>query len=562
MRVPFSFSFFILTSFLIVFGLGWFSAQKTQTEQKKAFLKVQLKAEALSQISRLNTELYALNKSLFDFLKEIEIREIENSIVPDSNKPYLLPGILDKNPKKASIKKLDELSDQAKNLSGFFDSIDRLFVQLLIFDKEDLSLPLYTMREEDPDLFQALNLEDEKSFLFPQLSSNDSSSSSPAYFKKIKRRGKTYPILLQAKGRRIIVAFLKNSYFNLSAGKTSGKNLSQKQNKNQGQAEESPWLPDQFKSRFQKKIPAKALFAIFDKNHNRFFYNTSIKDSAKLVDLFFKDSSSKYITRKSKKNQVLYYLQEWKGANLLLIAKKEIPLSFFDILIGEGNQFLWLVSLALLLLVGLMFIFYFKLAGLFQAYDFLKSSVISYSKVGPFLKDSSKNPFLAFYRNRWEILKPAPLKDSNPQETACQLKDLVKKEIEKLKLKYPHLILKEDFQTDIKMFGFQNFFRTIFNELLLNATQSMGSMKEQKIDLLLKEEDQHLILSIKDYGSGLKEHEKAFEIYYSTKSQLGAGLNLVQSIVVANQGEIELIPQEEGGLLALVRLPLSCFLKK
>jgi len=414
MRAPFFLSFFILTSFLIVFGLGRLSTQKTQAEQKKALLKAQLKAEALSQMSWLNKELYAL----------------------------------------------------------------------------------------------------------------------------------------------------KNSYFNLSAEKASGKDLSQKQNKNQSQAEGVAQLPDQLKKRFQKQMPAKALFAVFDKNHNRFFYNTSIKDSAKLVDVFFKDPSPKYITRKSKKNQVLYYLQEWKEANLLLIAKKETPLSFFEILMGRGDQFFWLLWLVLLLLVALMCIFYFKLAGLFQAYNFLKSSFISYSKTGPFLKDSSKNPLLAFYRNRQEILKPASLEESNVQETACQLKDLIKKEIEKLKLKYPHLILNEDFQTDIKMFGFQNFFKTILKELLLNAVQSMGAMKEQKIDLLLKEEDQHLVLSIKDYGTGLKEPEKAFEIYYSTKSQLGAGLNLVQSLVVANQGGIELIPQEEGGLLALVRLPLSCFLKK
>ena len=55
--------------------------------------------------------------------------------------------------------------------------------------------------------------------------------------------------------------------------------------------------------------------------------------------------------------------------------------------------------------------------------------------------------------------------------------------------------------------------------------------------------------------------QKAFSLYYSTKSQLGVGLNIVESLVTANNGNIELIPLKDRGIKARISLPVSCFLK-
>ena len=546
----------IFASFFILFGLVWFGLQKTQVKQKKALLKARLKGSAYSQIDLLNRKLEALNHPIDTILKEIESQN--NSF---SNRSSNKDG-LDKT--KLSGKSFDNsvdshLSQAVKShLDPYFDS---LFLNFFVFDKQNLKDPIYIQKIEEPELLEALNLNNSQRVL----------SLNQAYFEKIQWKEDSYFLFLLSKESYIFVGFLKKSYFRQKQKKTSYKNQLESNKRHasfQLKAESQLKEEAQFKSQAQLKthvsLPTHStvLFASFDKNQDRFFYNTNIKDSSKLINVFFKDSSSKYITRTLKKTQALYYLQKWQGTNLLLISKKEMSLGFFDVLIEKDTYFLLLVSLACLLLIFFLFVLYSKLSTVFKAFSFLKTAVIEYSKTGYFPEDSSKNSFLFFYRNRQEVLNEITKEDSKLKEKDMQLQELMKQEIAKLKNKYPHLIVNEDFQTDIKLFGFQNFFRTILNELLLNAVESMGAMKEQKVDISIKEEKQFLVLSLKDYGVGLKEVEKVFQIYYSTKSQLGVGLNLVQSIVIANQGQIKLIPQKEGGLLAVVHLPLSCFLKK
>ena len=554
----------IFVSFFILFGLTWLVFEKTEREQKRELLKAKLKAESFSQRDWLDERLDVLDLSFDSLLKEIKQQGlISNS--PQENTINKISKTHKKN-HKVSGAKLDKSNESPSKETKSISVADAIFLKLFVFDKKDLSRPIYTKTTEESEFFQALDLNNKRDFLLQE----------QAYFEKVKWQGKPYLVLFQLKDSQIFVVFLKKSYFKIDQVKSSLKHP--RENKVERESQLNPSKKTQLpktnllktnlsKTNFpkidlQSQTQSKVLFATFNKNQDRFFYNTHIKDSPKLIEAFFKDSSSKYITRKSKKNQILYYLQEWKGTNLLLITQKEIPFHFLTAFIEKDNSFLVLVALALLFLILLIFILYSKLAVLFQAYSFLKSSVINYSETGHFPEDSSKNSFLSFYRNRQEILNEITKEDSIVQDENLQLQELLEQEIKKIKKKHPHLVLKEDFQIDIKMFGFQNFFRTVLNELLSNAIESMGAMKEQKIDLFLKEENQYLILSVRDYGTGLKDPEKAFQIYYSTKSQLGVGLNLVQSIVTANQGQIELIPQEEGGSLALVRLPLSCFLKK
>ena len=526
-RFYFKFLLFIFLSFLIVFALSWLGFQKTQVKHKKDFLKLRLKTEASHQISFLNNHLAFLNHSIDNILEQVKEKNL-------------------------SI----EFPDQ------FAPSIEKFF----IFDKQDLSLPLFSKTSEEAELYKILNLKNT-----PPQQASHKETDSQAYFEKIKWKGKSYFVLFQNKPSYVVITFLKRSYFNLSQNKSNlnypvqkqnSKNLlnTQEENKHQNHKKGKSELHTQLKTR-SKKTQSKALFASFNKNQDRFFYNSSLRDSPRFIESFFKNPSPKYITRKSKKNQTLYYLQEWRGTNLLLIVKKEKPLNFFTIFIEEDDNFLLIFSIAFLFLILLIFALYVNLSMIFQAYSFLKASLICYIETGVFPPDDSKSFLLSFYRNRQEILNDTIKEDSKTQDEA-QLQELIQEEIKKIKSKYPSLILNKDFQTDIKLFGFQNFFRTILNELLLNAIESMGAMKEQKVDLCVKEENQNLVLYVRDYGIGLKESEKAFQIYYSTKSQLGVGLNLVQSIVTANQGQVELIPEKEGGLTAVVRLPLSCFLKK
>ena len=114
-----------------------------------------------------------------------------------------------------------------------------------------------------------------------------------------------------------------------------------------------------------------------------------------------------------------------------------------------------------------------------------------------------------------------------------------------------------------KVFGFERFLRTILHELLLNGVEAMGSLKELKLDVSLQKEQSNLIFCVRDYGVGVSDqnYNRLFEMYYSTKSQLGVGLNLVQSLVKANGGDLQFSSPKGGGLKVCVHLPLKSFLK-
>ena len=566
----FAFLFFLLS--LFVFGLGFVFFQKIQWQQQTSALKLNLKWKTLNQLHFLDKEQDALTNYFKSLSKQIE--EVK-SVSPATPKSYLVFDDLklfqnQLNPEGLGKEKPQELLKKA--------SIEKIFLKLLVFDRTDLSWPLYSKKEEDSELFKALDLENKKPF-----SQNN-------FFEKLKWQRKDYFLLFKVYGQQVFVAFLKNSYFRLdSTGqKRAGGFRSQRKNggsdaRSEAVAERddlggnnkalSQGMSSQLETKAvsQKSSSIRLLFSTFNKNQDRFFYNSHIQNSLRLISYkttskdkklgFFENSNPKYITRKSKNTQTFYYLQNWEGSNLLFISQKKVPVSFFTAFIDKDRNFLFLVILFFLVFIFLFFVGYRKIMLFSQAYSFLKKSLINYSETGDFSEDKSNNSFLSFYRNRQEVLNEVKEQHSQDKEEPLQLQEFIHKELKKIKTKYPQLVLNEDFQTDLKMFGFQSFFRTIFKELLFNAIESMGMVKIQKIDLCIKEENQQLVLSVRDYGVGMKDPEKAFQMYYSTKSQLGVGLNLVQSIVSANQGELELIKKEEG-TLALLRLPLNCFLKK
>ncbi|MCZ0932448.1 MAG: HAMP domain-containing sensor histidine kinase, partial [Oligoflexia bacterium] len=210
-----------------------------------------------------------------------------------------------------------------------------------------------------------------------------------------------------------------------------------------------------------------------------------------------------------------------------------------------------------------LFALWLNVSSLYSAYVFLKSSLVSFSKNGLFPLPQFKSPLLYFYNNRLAVLnkkKPSNKLENQPESKTFQ--GLIRDEISQLKKRFPNLAVTEDFQSNVKIFGSERFLQTVIHELLLNALESMGAKKKQEVALNLREEKNSLVFSVRDYGSGLKEAEKAFQMYYSTKSQLGVGLNLVQSIVKAKGGKIKLQPFEEGGAQAILSLPLKLFLKQ
>ena len=309
-------------------------------------------------------------------------------------------------------------------------------------------------------------------------------------------------------------------------------------------------------------------FVTADHKNNIIFYNAKIKKSSRvqLLDRFLKTSSSKYITIRNKKKSDtdLYYLQKWRKTNLYLISQLKNSNRISKSAFFERGGRSWILALTFFVLFCLsLYLFWMELSFLVSAYSFLQSAVISFSKIGSFPLSQSKNPLLYFYNNRHSLLNKKQLSEKLKSETEEKtFQSVVREELEKLKPRYPNMTVHKNFKSNVKVFGFERFLRTVIQELLLNGLESMGAMEKQKIDLTILEEESNLVFSVRDYGVGLLDIEKAFQMYYSEKSQLGVGLNLIQSIVKAHGGKIELLSCKDNGMKAVVHLPLDCFLKQ
>ena len=71
----------------------------------------------------------------------------------------------------------------------------------------------------------------------------------------------------------------------------------------------------------------------------------------------------------------------------------------------------------------------------------------------------------------------------------------------------------------------------VINNMISNAIQAYDGKPDNKIDLILKKEDNNIIISVKDYGSGLPDEvqKKLFKEMITTKGKNGTGLGLFMS---------------------------------
>jgi len=319
------------------------------------------------------------------------------------------------------------------------------------------------------------------------------------------------------------------------------------------------------------------------KNQKMFLINhqgqlLSHQDSKHLFKVLPKSSSIRETIKSSKMNLLKPYwslkdnqdstgitlIQKWHGKDAFLVTKATIETPLLVLNSWSRKWVLLCLALLMLILIGLVW----TVSPLFSAYHHLKSFFISLASTGeiPYIKKDIKNSFLYFYNNRRQQLdafktsEPVNQKSASPQT----FQRLLRTEVKKIKFKYPGLKIEENFETDIKLFGFENFMRIILNELLVNAIESMGSYEIQNVIVSTKQDKDQFIFSIKDGGVGLlkAEQTQVFELYYSTKSKLGVGLNLVHSIVKSNNGTIDFrhSTSRSKGLEVVIALPLTCFL--
>ena len=112
-----------------------------------------------------------------------------------------------------------------------------------------------------------------------------------------------------------------------------------------------------------------------------------------------------------------------------------------------------------------------------------------------------------------------------------------------------------------KIHGDINSLVQVINNMISNAIQAYDGKPEQNIDLFLEKQQNNLVISIKDYGSGLpqKVQDKLFKEMITTKGKNGTGLGLYMSystIKAHFNGDITFETEENKGTTFNIILPL------
>ena len=100
--------------------------------------------------------------------------------------------------------------------------------------------------------------------------------------------------------------------------------------------------------------------------------------------------------------------------------------------------------------------------------------------------------------------------------------------------------------------------KQVFLNLLDNASKHGGDGK--KVDVALREEGDHVVITVRDYGRGIPEGELPHvkEKFYKGSSKnrgTGIGLAVCDEIVMRHGGELTIANAEGGGCRVSVRLP-------
>lgn len=277
-----------------------------------------------------------------------------------------------------------------------------------------------------------------------------------------------------------------------------------------------------------------------------------------------KKKTSWYVKRRGKFQQGsnLFHIKAWPQTNLFVLSGGKFSQPFFAWTDSSALWIFFCFFLGAILLMGLVLF----IKPLRSAYETLREEFIHLAGTGEKRSlPKSKNPYLSF-----SVSSPSS-EENNPSARFSQktefpppvqtFRDLLQKEERELKKKFPGFNLTVCLDTDITLGYFYKSMKKALHEILLNAIEAMGSVESQTITVTAREEKESLLISVRDCGPGLteKEKEKAFNLYYSTKSHLGVGLNLVQSIVSSHGGTVKLFSPNEGGLEVQISLPLKWF---
>jgi signal transduction histidine kinase len=111
-----------------------------------------------------------------------------------------------------------------------------------------------------------------------------------------------------------------------------------------------------------------------------------------------------------------------------------------------------------------------------------------------------------------------------------------------------------------RIWGNANRLFQVFAHIGENAIESLEEKKGGSLYLRLRRDSRELVLEFIDSGAGIREPERVFDPFYTTKpigSGAGLGLSACYGIIQEHGGEISCGNREEGGAQFTVRLPIA-----
>ena len=171
---------------------------------------------------------------------------------------------------------------------------------------------------------------------------------------------------------------------------------------------------------------------------------------------------------------------------------------------------------------------------------------------------------LSALSQKTEVIKLEPV-------LIATLKDIVQSKLStlittnhfKLNFEIPEPL--KTFQTSVDLDAFsQIMINLIDNSIKFYNTAKINVLNRQTIDIsfsLANSTKDKLMISVRDYGPGISisQHDKIFELFYRCGNELtrstsgtGIGLALVNELMIAQNGEIQVTRQDQGVSFELV----------
>ena len=134
----------------------------------------------------------------------------------------------------------------------------------------------------------------------------------------------------------------------------------------------------------------------------------------------------------------------------------------------------------------------------------------------------------------------------------------------KHELKHSLVELKINLSIDeeYKLHGSMNSLVQVIDNLVSNAIQAYGGKPDNVIDFSIDKNDEYIIISVRDYGSGMEQEvqDKLFKEMITTKGKNGTGLGLYMSysnIKAKFNGSITFESEAGKGTTFNILLPIS-----